>query len=1327
MKPLLYLVALLGVVSSAAADPSVISGHVRQADGQPVTGAQVALFAVTDLAAGAVAQATTDDAGYFAFSLKALGGSPRPAGFVLGPNYPNPFNPSTIIPYQLPVATPVRLEVFNVLGQHVKTLVEGERPAGAHTALWDATDATGQAVGAGVYFYRLSGGGAQWTRKMVLIDGQAGVATGGAGWTAAARPVEADTPVYGLTVQGAGFAAYVDPAFRVETGMAPVAVVVEAAHTKRQPADSLLGDVDGDGRVDIVDALLVAAYAVDPARSASDLDGEGVEDQARIAHLIALGDVNGDGVLNLTDAALIGRSSVEPFTPLPAGLGKRAAAASNGIPKMYWTDYGADKIQRANLDGSQIEDRITTGLSGPYGLALDGERGKMYWTDGSAKKIQRANLDGSQIEDLITTGLSGPYGLALDVGRGKMYWTDGGADKIQRANLDGSQIEDLITTGLRLPEGLALDVGRGKMYWTDYGAGKIQRANLDGSQVETLITRTTGVVYPRGLALDVGRGKMYWIDQGAKKIQRANLNGTQIENLVTTGLSGPFGLALDVGRGKMYWTDYGADKIQRANLNGTQIENLVTYANGLRDPRGLALDTSGAGSGGDTSGRSGPDLVVESPSVSNNTPTPRQSFTLRATVRNRGTARAAATTLRYYRSANSTITTSDTQVGTDAVSGLSASGTSAESISLNAPSSAGTYYYGACVGNVSGESNTDNNCSAGVRVTVGSGGGGGGGGSGSDDHSNSRANATSLAVGSSRSGEIETGGDVDWFRVQVSRSGTLTVYTTSSIDTYGTLQNSSGSELATDDDGGSGQNFSIEHAVNAGTYYIQVRGYSSSATGSYTVYARFQSSSGGGGGGGGGGGSGGETRADAADLALGNSHRREIEIGGNVDWFRVQVRGSGTLTVYTTGSTDTYGTLQNSSGSTLATDDHEGRGQNFSIEHAVSAGTYYIQVRGGDPSTTGRYTVHARFQSGGGGDCATLPAANNDAHGNTRSAATALALGVSRSGQIHSVDDVDYFSVQVTRSGHLTVYATTVGSYTTNPYGILQNSRGQALVAVDDGSDFNTGPIYIEKVGTYYILIQGSPGCYSIHARFLPSGSGDSDADVSDDHSNTRSGATALALGGSRSGRIETGGDVDFFQMQVSSEGTLTVYTTGSTNTYGVLRLGNPVGSPLARSSSGGSGGNFSIAYPVRQPGRYYIQVGDYDRSVTGSYTIHARFQSGFPDLVVESPSISENRLTTEQSFTLQAAVRNRGTAQSASTTLRYYRSSDSRITTRDTEVGTDAISELSASATSAESITLNAPSDPGAYYYGACVEVVDRENETNNNCSEGLGVTVRR
>ena len=113
-----------------------------------------------------------------------------------------------------------------------------------------------------------------------------------------------------------------------------------------------------------------------------------------------------------------------------------------------------------------------------------------------------------------------------------------------------------------------------------------------------------------------------------------------------------------------------------------------------------------------------PDLVVQAASVSDSSLTPGQSFTLSATVRNQGTGAAAATTLRYYRSSNRTISTRDTQVGTDQVGALAASDSSAESIHLTAPSSEGTYFFGACVVSVAGEANPRNNCSVAVTVSV---------------------------------------------------------------------------------------------------------------------------------------------------------------------------------------------------------------------------------------------------------------------------------------------------------------------------------------------------------------------------------------------------------------------------------------------------------------------------------------------------------------------------------------------------------------------------------------------------------------------------------
>ena len=132
---------------------------------------------------------------------------------------------------------------------------------------------------------------------------------------------------------------------------------------------------------------------------------------------------------------------------------------------------------------------------------------------------------------------------------------------------------------------------------------------------------------------------------------------------------------------------------------------------------GVRVKVTGGGNSGEA-----PDLVVEAPSI---TKTGDRTFTFRATVRNQGGGRSGATRLYYYRSDDPTISTNDTRVGGyDSVDALEPSDTDGESIDLEAPSSPGTYYYGACVDSVSGESTTENNCSSGVSITVSGDGGG---------------------------------------------------------------------------------------------------------------------------------------------------------------------------------------------------------------------------------------------------------------------------------------------------------------------------------------------------------------------------------------------------------------------------------------------------------------------------------------------------------------------------------------------------------------------------------------------------------------------------
>ncbi len=95
--------------------------------------------------------------------------SALPEGFDLGQNYPNPFNPSTQIDYSLPTAQPVRLDIYNINGQKVRTLVDGYSEAGNHTVTWDATDDDGAWVASGVYLYKLTAGDKSVSRKMTLV------------------------------------------------------------------------------------------------------------------------------------------------------------------------------------------------------------------------------------------------------------------------------------------------------------------------------------------------------------------------------------------------------------------------------------------------------------------------------------------------------------------------------------------------------------------------------------------------------------------------------------------------------------------------------------------------------------------------------------------------------------------------------------------------------------------------------------------------------------------------------------------------------------------------------------------------------------------------------------------------------------------------------------------------------------------------------------------------------------------------------------------------------------------------------------------------------
>jgi len=84
-------------------------------------------------------------------------------------NFPNPFNPETTITYSVKGASPVSIEIYNVKGQLVKTLVNDSKEAGTHSVVWNGMDGNGRAVSSGVYYYKMNAGKYSSTRKMILM------------------------------------------------------------------------------------------------------------------------------------------------------------------------------------------------------------------------------------------------------------------------------------------------------------------------------------------------------------------------------------------------------------------------------------------------------------------------------------------------------------------------------------------------------------------------------------------------------------------------------------------------------------------------------------------------------------------------------------------------------------------------------------------------------------------------------------------------------------------------------------------------------------------------------------------------------------------------------------------------------------------------------------------------------------------------------------------------------------------------------------------------------------------------------------------------------
>ena len=651
---------------------------------------------------------------------------------------------------------------------------------------------------------------------------------------------------------------------------------------------------------------------------------------------------------------------------------------------------------------------------------------------------------------------------------------------------------------------------------------------------------------------------------------------------------------------------------------------------------GKEVSTPPPGGGG---GGGSPDLIVESPSVNDNTLTAGQSFTLSATVRNQGDGQSPATTLRYYRSSNATISATDTEVGTDAVDGLADSGTSAESISLTAPSSAGTYYYGACVASVSGESNTNNNCSPAVQVTVSSG----------------SATPVDIPDANLRAVIADSLGKARGASITRAEIATLTRLAAPNSN----IRDLTGLEYAT---GLTWLDLGLENMSGQGVNSNNISDLSplSGLTNLTVLELSFNSIS---------------DMSALSNLtnlrALGlsfNSISDASALSGliNLQWlslFDNDLTGSipselgnlTSLTVLNLGSNDLTGSIPSELGNLT------------NLRELSLSGN---QLSGSIPSELGNLANLERlFLHNNAGLSGPLP------------------------GSFTGLSNLGYLRIDGTG-----LCAPTDAAFRTWLQGIANKQGvvncGSGPVSGGGGTD-TTAP----TVTNVSITSRPASGDTYRAGEYIQ-------IRVTFSENVNVTGTPALSLFvGSNTRRAD-------YVSGSGSSALIFRYTVHSSDRddNGISIQSNGLSLFQGSTIKDAAGNNARLGHSPQ------ADVSGHKVDVSGG---------GSPDLIVESLSVDDNTLTTGQSFTLNATVRNQGNGQSATTTLRYYRSSDATISTTDTEVGTDAVDGLAASGTSDESISLNAPSSAGTYYYGACVESVSGESDTNNNCSTAVTVTV--
>ncbi len=454
-----------------------------------------------------------------------------------------------------------------------------------------------------------------------------------------------------------------------------------------------------------------------------------------------------------------------------------------------------------------------------------------------------------------------------------------------------------------------------------------------------------------------------------------------------------------------------------------------------------------------------------------------------------------------------------------------------------------------------------------------------GGGGVIDDHGNDYTTATPATISVTTNGDLETGGDIDYFSFQAVAGTTYTIFTTlvTLDDSYLTLYGTDGvTQLDFSDDSGFGASSIISWTCQAaGTYYLKVDGYWTSSTGTYTLMIKVDDF--------------GDDYTTAAALTLGVWIDGDLETGGDTDYFSFYATGGTTYTISMTLGTldDSYLSMYGTTGTDyLLADDDSGFGLASLVSWSCpSTGTYYIKAEGLWSYSSGTYNLLVKV----------------DDHGDYYPVATQLTLANYISGDIEAGGDIDYFSFYA--AAGVTYKIETALATLDDSFIYLYDTDGYTEIAHDDdgGSGFASKIVWpCTTSGTYYVAVVGlysfSAGTYTLVAG-------------NDDHGDDYLSATLVSVGVTTGGDLETGGDVDYFSFSASAGITYTIETTLATLDDTIIYLYDTDGvTSITFDDDGGSGFASLITWSCVTSGTYYVKVTGYDSTSKGTYTIMVNY-----------------------------------------------------------------------------------------------------------------------